>query len=558
MEKKYAIGIDFGSLSARTVVVDIKTGEEKSESVFEYPHGVMDEYLCGGTEKLPPQTALQHPRDYIDALKKTIPEALEKAGISNEETVGVGVDFTSCTMLPIYRDGTPLCFDEKYKNRVHAYVKMWKHHSAQYEADKFEKTANERNEKFMEYYGGKTSSEWLFPKIMQILDEDEEIYRTADKFIECGDWIVMLLTGLESRSLSHASFKAAWSKESGYPSADFFASLDKRLENVVAEKLSDNVRHPVECAGYITKKAAELTGLKAGTPVSVAHIDAHVAVPVSGATKPGDMLMIMGTSTCHMMISKTKSFVTGVCGVAEDGIIPGYYAYEAGQVCVGDHFDWFVKNATPYSYYLEANRRNINIHQLLREKAQKLTPGGNGLIALDWFNGNRSILNDADLSGLILGYTLRTKPEDVYRALIEATGFGTRMITETFEKNGIKICRLFASGGIARKDPLMMQIYADILQKEIHIVRAKQPCALGAALFGAVAAGTEHGGFDSVESAVKVMAKPSEVIYRPIKENSIIYDKLFEEYKTLHDYFGRGGNNIMKKMKQYNLEVKNV
>lgn len=552
MNKRYAIGIDFGTLSGRAVVVDVENGEEKSTSVCAYSHGVMDEILCDGITKLPKQTALQHPADYIEVLKKTIPEALKKANVSNEQIVGIGIDFTSCSVLPIYADGTPLCFDEKYKNRIHAYVKLWKHHSAQYEADKFEKIANSRNECFMKYYGGKMSSEYLFPKIMQVLDEDEEIYNAADKFIECGDWVVMQLTGNERRSLCQSAFKASWSKQNGYPSKDFFAALDKRLENVVDEKLSADIYSPHRCAGYLTEKAAEITGLKKGTPVSIANIDAHSALPASGVTNPGDMLMIIGTSTCHIIMSEQEKFISGINGVAEDAVVPGYYAYEAGQAGVGDIFEWFVKNSLPYSYYLEAKQNNKEIYRLLQEKAELLKPGENGIIALDWFNGNRSILTDADLSGMILGYTLRTKPEEIYRALMEATGFGTRMIIETFETNGVKINKLYASGGTAKKDSLMMQIYADITKKEIHIVKAEQPCALGAALSGAVAAGKSRGGYDSIKEAAAKMSGHSEKVYYPIKENSIIYDKLFDEYKTLHNYFGRGENNVMKKLLNQN------
>lgn len=546
---KYSLGIDFGTLSGRAVLVDIANGNEIATDVLEYRYAVMDEILCDGKTKLPLQTALQNPADYIEVLKTVVPNVIKNSGVNPEDIIGVGVDFTASTVMPIDKAGEPLCFDEKFASNPHAYVKLWKHHSAQYEADKFTKIAQESGEDFLKYYGGKMSSEWLFPKVMQILDEDEEVYNAADRFIEAGDWIVLKLTGEEKRSLCQAGYKAAWNKKTGYPSKEFLKKLNPGLENVVEEKLNNNVYRTTECAGYITKEAANLTGLKEGTAVAVANIDAHVALPAAGVTKPGKLLMIMGTSTCHIMVSETESFIEGVSGVVEDGIIPGYYAYEAGQACVGDHFEWFVKNAVPYSYYIEAEKENKNIFTLLDEKAKKLKPGESGLVALDWFNGNR-MLSDADLSGMILGYTLRTKPEEIYRALIEATAFGTRLIAETFEQGGVKIDELIAAGGLPQKNDMLMQIYADITNRPIKIAKSKQSCAVGAAIFGAVAAGKEKGGYDSIDEASENIAQYLEKFYTPIKENVEIYNKLFKEYKELHEYFGKGENNVMKRLRR--------
>lgn len=547
--KKYTLGIDYGTLSGRVVLVDVENGEEVCFSTVDYAHGIIDKFLPGSDRRLAPETALQHPNDYLEVLKKAIPEVLKMGGINKEQVIGLGVDFTSCTVLPIDENGTPLCFKEEYKNRPHAYVKLWKHHSAQYAADHFNKVTSLRDESFIHRYGGKMSSEWVVPKAMQILHEDEEIYNDMYSFIEAGDWIVMNLIGEEKRSLCQAGYKAVWSKADGYPSKDFFADLDPKMTNFVEEKLSNDIYATTDCAGFLTEEAAAMTGLQAGTPVAVANIDAHVALPAVKITKPGKMLMIMGTSTCHIMMSDEEKFIPGVGGVVEDGVIPGYYAYEAGQACVGDHFDWFVKNCVPKSYHDEASTKEIDIHQLLEDKVKNQAPGESGLIALDWWNGNRSILTDADLTGMLLGATLQTKPEEIYRALIEATAFGTRIIIEAFEDGGVPIDELYAAGGIAQKNEMMMQIYADITNKEIMISSSKQAPALGAALFGAVAAGSERGGYDTIESASENMSQLQDKVYVPDPSNVEWYNLLFNEYKILHDYFGKGENNVMKRLK---------
>ncbi len=547
--KKYTIGIDYGSLSGRVVLVDVENGEELGFETLDYAHGVMDTFLPDGTTRLAPETALQDPQDYLDVLKVAVPKVLATYGIDKSQIIGIGVDFTACTVMPITEDGTPLCFVEGYHNRPHAYVKLWKHHAAQYEADRFNDVVAARGEEFIKRYGGRMSSEWVVPKAMQILHEDEEIYNKMDGFIEAGDWIVQVLTGNERRSLCQAGYKAVWSKKDGYPSDEFFAALDPKMRHFVDEKLSRDIYATTDCAGYLTEEAAALTGLAAGTAVAVANVDAHVALPAVKITKPGKMLMIMGTSTCHIMMSDEERFIPGVGGVVEDGVIPGYYAYEAGQACVGDHFDWFVKQAVPAGYMDEAKDQGVDIHTLLTSKAQALKPGESGLIALDWWNGNRSILTDANLSGVLLGCTLLTKPEEIYRALIEATAFGTRVITEAFEEGGVPIEELYAAGGIAQKNPLMMQIYSDITNKEIRISASKQAPALGAALFGAVAAGSAAGGYDSIDEASEKMARLEDTVYRPNPENVKVYDQLYKEYRLIHDYFGKGGNDVMKRLK---------
>ena len=553
--KKYSIGVDYGTQSGRALLVEADTGIEVATAVKAYTHGVMDEYLPDGTTRLEPDWALEHPQDYLEVLESTIPAVLKESGVSPEDVIGLAIDFTACTILPIDKEGTPLCFHDKFKANPHSYVKLWKHHAAQDEANRLNDIARARNEEFLGLYGGKISSEWLVPKVWQILDEAPEIYEAADRFMEATDWVNLQLTGEERRNSCTAGYKAIWNKRLGYPSKEFYKALDPRLENLVEDKLSTDIYPLGGKAGELTEKAAKLTGLKPGTAVAIANVDAHVAVPSVGITEPGKMLMIMGTSTCHMLLGSEEVKVPGMCGVVEDGIIPGYFGYEAGQSCVGDHFEWFVENCVPASYAKEAESRNISIHKLLREKASALKVGESGLVALDWWNGNRSVLVDADLTGMIVGCTLLTKPEEIYRALIEATAYGTRMIVETFRDNGVPISELYAAGGIAEKDELMMQIYADVTNMEIKISGSSQAVALGSAMFGAVAAGKERGGYDSIFDAAKVMAKVKDKYYKPIPANVAAYDRLYAEYKKLHDYFGRGENDVMKRLKEIKKSV---
>jgi L-ribulokinase len=489
-------------------------------------------------------------------LGETIPAVLKESGVSPDDVIGMGIDFTACTILPIDKDGEPLCFKPEYVSNPHAYVKLWKHHAAQDEANKLNAIAEKMGESFLSRYGGKISSEWLVPKVWQILDEAEDIYNATDRFLEACDWVIMQLTGEEKRNSCTAGYKALWSKKDGYPSKEFFKALDPRLENLVEDKLSEDI-YPIGAkAGEITEKAAKLTGLKVGTAVAVANVDAHVSAPAVGIVEPGKLLMIMGTSTCHIMLGEDVQIVPGMCGVVEDGVIAGFPGYEAGQSCVGDHFEWFVENAVPAEYQAAADAEKKNIHVYLTEKAEQLKVGESGLVALDWWNGNRSCLVDVDLTGMMLGYTLLTKPEEVYRALIEATAYGTRMIVETFRENGVPVNELYACGGIAEKNAFMMQVYADVTNMELRISASSQTPALGSAMFGAVAAGKDKGGFDNIIDAAKAMAKVKDHVYKPIPENVAVYNQLFAEYKLLHDYFGRGDNDVMKRLKDIKKKAK--
>lgn len=552
---KYSIGVDFGTLSGRAVLVDVETGAELADSVLEYPHAVMDKTLPDGT-KLGVDWALEHPQDYLDVFAHTIPEVLKKAGAAASDVIGVGIDFTACTLMPVKADGTPLCFLPEFRGTPHAYIKLWKHHAAQDKANRINETAREMKQDWLARYGGKISSEWAFPKIWQVLDEAPGVYAATDYFLEAADWVVWQLTGVQTRNSCTAGYKAMWHKQKSYPEKEFFKALDPRLENVIEDKMNCPITPLGAKAGEITKAASALTGLPVGTAVAVANVDAHVTVPAVKIDGAGKLLAIMGTSTCHILLGNEEKTVPGMCGVVEDGVYPGFFGYEAGQSCVGDHFAWFIENCLPASYYDEAKEQGKNIHKFLREKAEKLAVGESGLLALDWWNGNRSCLVDVDLTGMLLGMTLQTKPEEIYRALIEATAFGTRKIIETFRESGVPIEEFYASGGISQKDPMTMQIYSDIINLPIKIAGSAQGPALGSAIFGAVAAGAARGGYDDVFQAAGAMGKLRDEVYTPAPANAAAYDRLYAEYSILHDYFGRGENDVMKRLKHIKKEAK--
>jgi len=558
--KKYAIGVDFGTESGRAVLVEVATGREVATSVYTYENRVIDEFLPveGDPVRLEPEWALQDPQDYLRTFQNTIPAVLKESQIDPVDVIGVGIDFTACTMMPVKKDGTPLCVIPELRRNPHAWVKLWKHHAAQPEADQINATARQMGEAWLDRYGGKISSEWFFAKTLQILHEAPEIYRAADRLLEAADWVVWQLTGVESRNTCTAGYKAIWSKRQGFPDKKYFAALDPRLENVIDEKMTRIITPIGDRAGSLTPQAAGWTGLQPGIAVAIANVDAHVSVPAATVTEAGRMVMIMGTSICHMVLSKEEHIVPGMCGYVEDGILPGFFGYEAGQSCVGDHFAWFVENCVPAAYQQEAEARGVNIHALLEEKAARLRPGESGLLALDWWNGNRSVLVDVDLSGLLLGATLATKAEEIYRALIEATAYGTRVIIDAFEQYGVPINELVACGGLPEKNKLLMQIYSDVTGREMKVTASQQTPALGSAMFGAVAAGQAAGGYDSIYEAVQQMARLKDEVYKPIPENSKAYDKLFAEYLRLHDYFGRGENNVMKTLKHIRDEVRAV
>jgi L-ribulokinase len=551
MAARYAIGIDFGTESGRALLVDVATGRELASSVYPYQHGVIVECLPAPDDdvRLGPDWALQDPMDYVRTLQHAVPDVLAATGVDPEAVIGIGIDFTSCTMLPTTADGTPLAVIPELRRDPHAWVKLWKHHAAQPEADRINAVARELGEPWLPRYGGKISSEWFFSKSLQILDESPAIFRAADRLIEATDWVVWQLTGVETRNSCTAGYKAIWSKADGFPGDDYFGALAPGFAGVVDDKMSRTILPIGNRAGSLTAEAAAWTGLRPGTAVAVANVDAHASVPASTVTGPGRMVAVMGTSICHLVLGDRSAVVEGMCGVVEDGILPGLFGFEAGQSAVGDIFAWFVDHAVPGAYEREAAAAGIDVHALLEREAAKLAPGESGLLALDWWNGNRSILVDVDLTGMLVGATMATRAPDIYRALIEATAFGTRMIVDAFDNAGVAVNEVVACGGLPARNRFLMQVYADVTDREFKVAGSSQTPALGAAMFGAVAAGAAAGGYDTIVEATARMAKLAPVSYRPNQAHRAVYDDLFAEYRRLHDHFGRGENDVMKRLK---------
>jgi L-ribulokinase len=554
---RYAVGVDFGTESGRALLVDCADGRELATSVYVYRNGVIDERLPAPNDdvRLEPEWALQDPEDYVRTFQATVPALLAETGVHPADVIGVGIDFTSCTMLPTLADGTPLCLVDDLRREPHAWVKLWKHHAAQPEADRINEIAADRDEPWLRRYGGRYSSEWFFSKALQILDEAPEVYERADRLIEAADWVVWQLTGVETRNSCTAGYKALWSKSDGFPADDYFAALDPRFAHVVDDKMSRRLAPLGARAGGLSEQAAAWTGLVPGTAVAVANVDAHVSAPAVTVTEPGTLVAIMGTSICHIALGDELAVVDGMCGVVEDGVVPGLFGYEAGQSAVGDIFAWFVEAAVPPAYHELARERGVDVHELLEAEAAELEPGESGLLALDWWNGNRSVLVDADLRGLLVGMTLATRAPEIYRALIEATAFGTRVIADALERGGVPVDRIVACGGLPERNTLLMQIYADVTGRELLVAGSKQAPALGAAMFGAVAAGAALGGYDSIVDASRRMARLSETTYEPNPSHQGTYDTLYREYLRLHDLFGRHGDDVMRNLKRIQHEA---
>ncbi|SCG44442.1 L-ribulokinase [Micromonospora echinaurantiaca] len=531
--ERYVVGVDYGTLSGRALVVRVRDGAEVGTAVHEYRHGVIESALPVGGPALPPDWALQDPEDYRDVLRHAVPAALSAAGVHPDQVIGIGTDFTACTVLPTLADGTPLCEIPELRHRPHAWVKLWKHHAAQPHADRINALAHERREPWIGRYGGKISAEWQFAKGLQLLVEDPEVYRRAERFIEAADWIVWQLCGTETRNACTAGYKGI-RQDGRYPSSDYLSALDPGFADFVT-KLDGPLLPLGARAGTLTARAAAWTGLPEGIAVAVGNVDAHVTAAAARALTPGRLVAIMGTSTCHVLNGDRPAEVPGMCGVVDGGISPAAWGYEAGQSGVGDIFGWFVKHAAP---------AGADSHERLTELAAAQPVGAHGLMALDWWNGNRSLLVNHDLSGLIVGLTLATRPQDVYRALLESTAYGTRMIIEAFVAAGVPVTDLVVAGGLT-SNRLLMQIYADVTNRPLSIIGSAQGPALGSAIHAAVAAGA----YPSIHEASAAMGRVHEGVYRPDPDNVRAYDALFAEYRALHDHFGRGGNDVMLRLR---------
>ncbi|MEU9166720.1 ribulokinase [Streptomyces sp. NPDC048420] len=547
-EEPCVVGVDYGTLSGRAVVVRVRDGAELASAEHVYPHAVLDRELPDGT-RLPPDWALQVPSDYIDVLRIAVPEALARAGVAPEQVIGIGTDFTACTVLPTLADGTPLCELPGLSDRPHAYVKLWRHHAAQGQADRINALAAEMKEPWLARYGGKISSEWEFAKALQLLEEDPEVYDRTERWVEAADWIVWRLCGTYVRNACTAGYKGQY-QDGVYPSPAYLGALHPDFAGFVTDKLDQPIGQLGAPAGTLTAEAAAWTGLPEGITVCVGNVDAHVTAPAAAAVEPGQMVAIMGTSTCHVMSSDQLGTVPGMCGVVDGGILPGLWGYEAGQSGVGDIFGWFVRTGFPADYAEKAAAAGQTAHEYLTELAARQKVGEHGLVALDWHSGNRSVLVDHDLSGLLIGQTLSTRPEDVYRALLEATAFGTRTIIEAFETAGVPVDELIIAGGLT-KNALLMQIYADVTRRPLGVIGSAQGPALGAAMHAAVAAGA----YEDIRAAAHAMGKVHRGVYLPDPERAAAYERLYAEYRVLHDYFGRGTNDVMHRLRALRAEA---
>ena len=537
-QKKYAIGVDYGTSSVRAVLVDIADGSEVSSAIYEYPDG--EQGVLSDPKN--PLVARQNPQSYIFGFYSTVNRAVELAQarrISPDQIIGVGVDATSSTPIPVNAEGTPLAFLPEFKDNLAAQAWLWKDHSAYEEGLAITKLAKMDRTGYLKKCGGNYSSEWIWAKALHCKKEDRRVFDAAASWVECADFVPAWMTGNLNpsslvRGICSAGHKGLYhEKWGGLPSEKFLAKIDPDLvrfrERFTTALTSDKI------AGYLTEDNARKTGLPAGLPISVGAIDAHLGALGAGV-KPGTLVEVIGTSACYMTVhplSEAVPDIPGLCGIVPGSIIPDMFGFEAGQPAVGDIFNWFVNLLGSEDPTGVAKNRSDR-HNTLTEEAALLKPGQSGLLALDWNNGNRSLLSDSRLTGLLLGQTLSTTPAEIYRALIEATAFGGLTIIRRFEEYKIPIKQVIFTGGIAEKNPLLVQIYADVYNRPVMISRNAQTCALGAAICGAVAGG----GYKSVSQAIRKMTGVKPHVYKPNKKSAAVYERLFGLYQILHDGFG--------------------
>ncbi|TWU13540.1 Ribulokinase [Symmachiella macrocystis] len=528
-----ALGLDFGTESVRALLADLN-GNELASAVGPYEHGQITETLPGTGEKLPADFAFQHPSDWIEASAQAVRDAVAAAGLTGDEIIGIGVDFTSCTMLPALSDGTPLCLVPQWATEKFAWPKLWKHHGAKTQTEKINELARARNEPWLARYGGIIGLEWFFPKMLETLEEAPAVYDATEVWLEAGDWYVWQLVDSPAdklpRSTCQAGYKGMWHSHDGFPSHEFLAALHPKLENVVAEKMPGKFLAPGEAAGTLCASIAEKFGLPAGIPVSAATIDAHAGVPGAGAAGAGTLVMVMGTSSCHMLNADAEQNVPGVAGIVEGGILPGFYGYETGQAAVGDAFDW-----------LRRTTGHDNFDQLTAQAAQ-LSPGADGVLCMDWFNGCRTPLMDGGLRGAFVGLTMNHGAGHMYRALMEGSAFGVRWIVDLLRENGVPVTGIVATGGLPHHNPLLVQIYADVLGLPITVHPSKQGPALGAAILGVLAADTDRKHFATTADAIAAMAGPraddpsrAAKIVEPEADAQAAYENIYQRYRKLAD-----------------------
>lgn len=524
-----ALGLDFGTESVRALLVDLD-GAERGAATAKYKHGQITATLPGQDEPLPADYALQHPSDWLDAAGKAVRRALKQSDRADKRLIGIGVDFTSCTMLPAMRDGTPLCLLPQFRETPLAWPKLWKHHGAKSQTERINRIARERNEDFLKQYGGTVGLEWFFPKMLETLEQAPQIHHAAEVWVEAGDWLVWQLVGCAAdemaRSTCQAGYKGMWSARDGFPSKPFLRAVHPDVVDVVKSKMPGRMMSPGQPAGGLSAESAKRFGLPEGIPVSTAIIDAHAGVPGVGAADPGILVMVCGTSSCHMLNAAEYRYVPGVAGVVSDGILPGMYGYETGQAAVGDAFDW-LRRLTGKKGFAK-----------LAEDAARLEPGADGALCVDWFNGCRTPLMNGNLRGAFSGLTLSHGPEHLYRALLEASAFGLRWIVEMLRGHGVPVKKFIATGGLPHHNPLLVEVYADALGESILVHPSKQGPALGAAILGAISAGKRAGGFSSVRSAVRTMGGVKKGdperegrLIAPNRRNTRTYEPIYRRYR---------------------------
>jgi len=550
----YTIGLDYGTNSVRCLIVDVANGRELGTAVYEYETGEAGIILDPADHNL----ARQNPADYLKGIEVTVTAAIAEAkknvkGFGPDQIIGIGIDTTGSTPIPVDKNGTPLSMLDEFKDNPNACAWLWKDHTGHAEAAEITALAAKDNPEYLARCGGTYSSEWFFSKILHCLRTDPKVFDAAYTWAEHADWLPAVLTGTQApdklkRCRCAAGHKAMFNDDwGGYPEEKFLSKLDPKLGKL-RKTLSDRTYAVDQTAGNLTDEWAAKLDLPSAIPVAMGAFDAHLGAVGSGIA-PGTLVKIIGTSTCDMLVSESSkklADIPGICGIVDGSILPGFFGLEAGQSAVGDIFNWFVN-------YIQPGGPEAGSHEALTEKAAKLRPGQSGLLALDWNNGNRTVLVDQRLTGLLLGQTLHTRPEEIYRALIEATAFGALTIINRFEEYGVKVLQVINCGGIAEKNPLLMQIYADATGREMKISRSAQSCALGACIAGAVVAGKVFGGHDSFADAQAAMCGIKDVTYIPIAENARVYQQLYALYKQLHDAFGTQDfsgkmSNVMKEL----------
>lgn len=550
--RRLSLGLDFGTNSVRALLVDVTSGQEIATAINAYETGQAGIIL----DPQDPNLARQNPADYVRGIEGVVKALLAEArkadkSVDSADIIGIGVDTTGSTPLPVDRAGMPLSFKPEFKDNPNAQAWLWKDHTAHAEAAMVTELAAKVHPEYLAKCGGTYSSEWFFSKILHCLNRDRRVFDAAYSWVECSDFIPGLLTGITDplqmkRSRCAAGHKAMFNENwDGLPSKKFLSRLDPKLGEL-RPRLYEKTYTSDKEAGKLSREWADKLGLPAGIPVAVGAFDAHLGA-VGAGVGPGKLIKIIGTSTCDIAVwpnTEPLADIPGLCGIVDGSVLPGYFGLEAGQSAVGDIFNWFVS-------YIQPGGPEKGSHAALSVQAAKLRPGQSGLLALDWNHGNRTVLVDQRLTGLLLGQTLLTTPEEIYRALIEATAFGALTIINRFEEYGVKVSEIINCGGIAEKNPVIMKIYADVSGREMKIARSAQTCALGSAIAGAVVAGRERGGYDNYTDAQKVMCGTKEETFRPDPENHQVYQELYKLYTQIHDAFGTKqwtGNmsNVMK------------